>query len=733
MVGLPTLPFNSTGSGFFDAATLKSINVDPAFANTVDNAGETLIPPKLIDFANTFSGDIKETHGINTLVFVRSKGQASSLFITLDKNATRYVDAAGRPSSEGYTIDVSASGITITGASPLGAWWGTRTLLQQLTLGDGKIPYGSGSDTPGWGVRGVMLDAGRHYYPPDFIIDICSYMSFFKQNTLHLHLSDNLVNPGWYSHDQLMSLYARFRLWSDSQAVAGLNKHSNESYTQGQFETIQTSCAKRGVTIIPEIEAPGHALVFTQWKPQIGLNDLTLLDISNSETIPTMQAVWGTFLSWFHSKTVHIGADEYTGSSQDYTKFVNAMSSYITKTSGKAIRIWGTFTPNEDNGFPDKTVSVQHWASFEANPLTAFIQQNYSVVNSDDWMYCVGKGSTSYPQTLDPAKTFSVPAGGAWYPWVFDTKNPSNNPAPSDKRILGAIAALWNDYGPSSSTYTEAYYTWRRGIPAVADKQWNGDVTQSEYESIFNKLHAAIPSQNLDRSIPSKSSSIIHYKLSQPEANAAPISALAVGDIPDAAYNTSGVISDAAAPTDVALLKGRRSLGRRSGAKVSDISGNGYDGSASCDLNANGTLPLNKDCQLLTPFRSKGRDYSMKITFRLFDVAKYSAARFLGGQDSFLYVYPDVGLRSTNGYFYGTGKQVTLGKWVTIVVRGQGLQTFIKIDDDDEIEIQATVMKFLDGESFTAGYGIEAPVKQFAGNGCGFSGELAEFELKSLD
>lgn len=71
---------------------------------------------------------------------------------------------------------------------------------------------------------------------------------------------------------------------------------------------MQESCAARGVTIIPEIEAPGHALVITQWKPELAIDtSRDLLNISYPDTIPQMETLWKVMLPWFHSKVVHIG------------------------------------------------------------------------------------------------------------------------------------------------------------------------------------------------------------------------------------------------------------------------------------------------------------------------------------------------------------------------------------------------------------------------------------------
>lgn len=144
-------------------------------------------------------------------------------------------------------------------------------------------------------------------------------MSFWKQNTFHVHLSDNLYNNvDIYSYERQMELYAAFRPWSDDPALAGLNKRRNESYTREQFDDIQSSCAARGVTIIPEIEAPGHALVITQWKPELAIDtSRDLLNISNPDTIPTMETLWKTMLPWFHSKVVHIGTCIETDSASE--------------------------------------------------------------------------------------------------------------------------------------------------------------------------------------------------------------------------------------------------------------------------------------------------------------------------------------------------------------------------------------------------------------------------------
>ncbi|KAI9047306.1 hypothetical protein LZ554_008754 [Drepanopeziza brunnea f. sp. 'monogermtubi'] len=123
-----------------------------------------------------------------------------------------------------YSIEVTGNGIVITGPSPLGA---------------------CAVDTPGWGFRGLVLDAARHHCPPDFILEMCSYVSFFKRNKLHLHLSDSpSVDPELTMQEKL-DFYSAFRLNSPDPAVTGLIKRVNESYYQADLERRQQPCADK--------------------------------------------------------------------------------------------------------------------------------------------------------------------------------------------------------------------------------------------------------------------------------------------------------------------------------------------------------------------------------------------------------------------------------------------------------------------------------------------------------
>jgi hexosaminidase len=634
------LNFDSNGSSF-DLKRIQAVHVDPEYADTVNDQGETLIPPTLFAFGQTFAEDLSSAVGTDINVS-RGDNQESSVYITID-SAGNYTDAAGRWTAEGYTLDVSETGITITGASPLGAWWGTRSVLQAAALNKGSVPVGTGNDAPGWGHRGIMIDVGRKYYPAPFLIEMCSYLSHFKQNVLHLHLSDNLVKVDPARYDD--SVYAAFRLDLPDAHLEGLNRRKNESYSREVFEEIQTKCAARGVTIVPEIEAPGHALVITQWKPEIALEgDRSYLDLDNPETLPAVQSIWDAALPWFHSKTVHLGADEYSSEHiQQYNDFVIKLSDHIKEVSGKNSRIWGTFPPRASytNNIPTD-VTIQHWAAFADNALFDYIKNNYSVVNSDDGFYVVNKYSGSYPQKINFDRVFhGNPADQSQFaPWVFDGANSTNNAEPSEPRVIGHEAAIWNDFGPTATVVSETYAALRRGLPALADKQWGGDLTEPEFNAIFETLHASIPAQNLDLAIDSRDSTILQYDFGSVDGNV-----------------------------------------------IVDQSGNGYNATNNGCQIVNSTITFDGNCHLSTSLDLKGPDY--KLAFQI-QVQGTSTGSLIAND-----VYA---LTSQNGAitFIAEGTPYPIdytlpeGTWTYLELSGKDGHTYLKVDNGTQFEFMTT-------------------------------------------
>ena len=128
--GIPTIPLAATEPKL-RLSNFKSIIIDSRFAESANTNGETLIPPSLQEFADTFAQDLGDL-GINVSCHVGDTAVNGSIFLSLGDPAD-YLDVAGRESAEGYSLSVSNSEISIVGASSLGAWWGTRSVLQQVS------------------------------------------------------------------------------------------------------------------------------------------------------------------------------------------------------------------------------------------------------------------------------------------------------------------------------------------------------------------------------------------------------------------------------------------------------------------------------------------------------------------------------------------------------------------------------------------------------------------------
>ena len=279
------------------------------------------------------------------------------------------------------------------------------------------------------------------------------------------------------------NVFSHFSLFPEQNSeLQGIIQRPNETLSRADFEDFQEHCAQRGVTVIPEIEAPGHALAITKWKPELALAKKDLLNLSHPDAIPTVKAIWSEFLPWFQTKEVHIGADEYDPDlADDYINFVNEMSDFVNSTSGKRIRIWGTYEPSE-NLTISKDVIIQHWQYGQSDPLE-LQGGGYNIINSEDWWaYMSLKNDhmpilpAPYPQFYNVTRTmnFANIPGWQWVPSLYNPVNTTEQLQPSASGNKGAILAAWNDNGADATTQLEAYYAMREGIPVMAARAWAG-------------------------------------------------------------------------------------------------------------------------------------------------------------------------------------------------------------------------------------------------------------------
>ncbi|KAI0756176.1 glycoside hydrolase [Daedaleopsis nitida] len=505
---VPSVAYFAPSHGVFELSPLVQIIVDSKFAGQGN--------PSLLDFAKTFQEDLQQvvpSTGIAPISISRVVPAFTfglpTIYLSLKPDA-EYKLYNGQSTNEGYNFEITPTSYTITSSAPVGVWWGTRTLLQQaaVKLHSGAktvvFPAGSGSDSPGWEVRGFMLDAGRHWFDTSFLGDLCIYASFFKLNELHLHASDNLWNPAFLygdGNEGWRNLYAAFRFQPPvASAIEGLVPRKNESWTRESFLEMQKTCASHGVAIIPEVDTPGHSLVINQWKPELMENGAPdHLNLSHPDTVPTIKSIWDEFLPWFSASEVSIGADEYDSAlANDYISFVNEMSSYIRSKSGKTIRIWGTNEPSTTMSV-STNITIQHW-NFPGDDIPVRLM------------------SEGYRELDQDLLWAGAPGGQGWAPNIFSPTDASNNTRADAPNLRGAIFALWNDWGNNATTELEIYYQLARSAAVFAEKAWAGsgvratELTRAQFDTAYPALNAAAPGQNLNRVVrPTRGDVVYEY------------------------------------------------------------------------------------------------------------------------------------------------------------------------------------------------------------------------------
>jgi hexosaminidase len=236
---------------------------------------------------------------------------------------------------DAYRLKVDAGGIEITGASPSGVFYGTRTLrqllppdlLRQAPVGDVDAVTVPGTvvvDMPRFSWRGFHLDVARHFLPKTWILKLIDVLAFHKLNVLHLHLTDD---QGWRfpveGYPKLVEVGAWRRESMDGHHRDGRYDGIPHGgyYTTADLREIVAYAAQRFVTVVPEIDMPGHMQAAIAAYPEIGNGDAPL-EVSTSWGIsdhvlnleePTLRFctdVLDQVCDVFPSPVIHIGGDE---------------------------------------------------------------------------------------------------------------------------------------------------------------------------------------------------------------------------------------------------------------------------------------------------------------------------------------------------------------------------------------------------------------------------------------
>ncbi len=220
---------------------------------------------------------------------IQEGGKARKNAIVLTTGA-----ALGGHGDEGYVLDITPRRITIRAAKPAGVFHGTQSLLQLLppeiyspTVRTGvawRVPCLRMEDSPRFAWRGALVDVARHFFPKADLFRFLDSMAILKLNVLQLHLTDD---QGWRIE---IRKYPRLTNWTRKESprapARGRDRKGRDVglqgdyYTQDDLRQIVAYAAERHVTVVPEIEMPGHAKAAIEAWPELGNPDTTMTPAS---------------------------------------------------------------------------------------------------------------------------------------------------------------------------------------------------------------------------------------------------------------------------------------------------------------------------------------------------------------------------------------------------------------------------------------------------------------------
>ncbi len=414
--------------------------------------------------------------------------------------------ALAEKSDSAYRLAVTTEGITLKGASAAGVFYGCQSLLQLLPPAvysskvDKKqkwqIPCVVIEDQPRFKWRGMHLDVGRHFMPVKFIKKFIDQLAIVKMNTLHLHLTED---HGWRieikKYPKLTQLGSKRKqtMIHPDKRIPGRpiydGKPHGGFYTQKELKDLVAYAAERHITIMPEIELPGHSQAALTAYPEFGCTGEKLelkcepgvsphLYNVNDETFEFLENILTEVFEIFPSKYIHIGGDEapkgqWKNSPVAQAKikelglkdedelqswFINRIGKFL-KENGRQLVGWQEIM---HGGTPENAV-VMPWMN---------IQSGFKAANSGHDVVI----ATTYPnyfdskQSTEPSEPPALMNGpftlAKVYNQTFDFKQIKKD---KQKHILGAQGQLWTEYMPTPSVVE--YQAFPR-VLALAEAVW---------------------------------------------------------------------------------------------------------------------------------------------------------------------------------------------------------------------------------------------------------------------
>lgn len=383
---------------------------------------------------------------------------------------------------EAYTININNKNIKISGFTSAGVFYGVQTLRKSLPICNATnnpiiLPAAEIKDAPRFKYRGMMLDCSRHFFSIDFIKKFIDLIALHNMNTFHWHLNDD---QGWRieikKYPKLVEIGS-----VRTGTVMGRNSDVDDSvkyggyYTQEQCREIVEYARQRHITVIPEIDMPGHMKAALASYPNLGCTGgpykvghnwgvyYDVLCIGNEDTFKFVEGVLDEIIDIFPSRYIHIGGDETpTKRWSECSKCekimqkeglpINKLQAYFTNriekylnSKGRSIIGWDEILDGDIN----KSATIMSWRGIEPGEKGAKMGHDVIMSPTSHCYFDYAQTKEQYSEPLTQVHSLDVEQ-------VY-----SLDPAPktmseeSKKHILGVQANLWTEYisNPNLATY----------------------------------------------------------------------------------------------------------------------------------------------------------------------------------------------------------------------------------------------------------------------------------------
>jgi hexosaminidase len=411
-----------------------------------------------------------------------------------------YLIVAGNDTAlgeEGYELIVTKEMIKVTANKPAGLFRSMQTICQLLPArvelstiqqGPWEIPTGTIRDYPNYSYRGSMLDVARHFFSVDDVKRYIDLISYYKMNVLHLHLSDD---QGWR---------IEIKSWPNLTTQGGSTEVSGGKggfYTQEQYKDIVQYALDRYITIIPEIDMPGHTNAALASYAEFNCNNTatklyTGIEVGFSSlctkkeiTYKFIDDVIRELAALTPGPYLHIGGDEsHATKKEDYIPFVNRVQD-IVKKHGKLAIGWdeialSTLQPNS---------VAQFWADAD-NSKEAVNQGSKILMSPAKKAYLDMQYDSTTKLGLHWAAYIEVDSAYTWDPATLVNSI-------TRKNILGIEAALWTE---TITKMDEIEFMVFPRLPGYAEIGWSPATGRSwnEYEVRLGNHGARMKAMNID-------------------------------------------------------------------------------------------------------------------------------------------------------------------------------------------------------------------------------------------